>query len=174
MEGGGEKGVGLLLLLLHAARTCCLRGGLNDSLTQSQKCRAHAKHSTRIAAALLPSLAPFLPPFSHSLCSLVCQVAPCLCLCSQYPVLAFGKVIYAMSMHSMSSVKSKREPYTSPSLYKHPCPTLIEIFANANIFQVVHKYLCNLLRIQLMLIFAQCTRIFLAYEMRNKRQQQRL
>lgn len=41
-----------------------------------------------------------------------------------------------------------------------PCPTLIEIFANANIFQVVHKYLCNLLRIQLMLIFVQCTRIF--------------
>lgn len=100
------------------------------------------------------------PPFAHSLCSLVCQVAPCLCLCSQYPVLAFGKVIYAMSMHSMSSVKSKREPYSTPLSITNPFPTLIEIFANANIFQVVHKYLCNLLRIQLMLIFAQCTRIF--------------
>lgn len=49
-----------------------------------------------------------------------------------------------------------------------PCPTLIEIFANANIFQVVHKYLCNLLRIQLMLIFVQCTRIF--FGIRNAQQ----
>lgn len=134
-------------------------------MTQSQKCRAYAKHSTRIAAALLP------PPASpaHSLCSLVCQVAPCLCLCSQYPVLAFGKVIYAMSMHSMSSLKSKRKPYsTPPPSITNPCPTLIEIFANANIFQVVHKYLCNLLRTQLMLIFAQCTRIF--FGIRNAQQ----
>lgn len=84
---------------------------------------------------------------AHSLCSLVCQVAPCLCLCSQYPVLAFGKVIYAMSMHSMSSVKSKREHYISPLPISTISPTLIEIFANANVFQVVHKYLSNQLRI---------------------------
>lgn len=76
MEWGAEEGLALLLLL-HAARTCCLRGGLNDSLTQSQKCRAHAKHSTRIAVTLLPPPLPLQFSMPSGALSLLVQPISC-------------------------------------------------------------------------------------------------
>lgn len=143
-----EDGVVGLLLLLHAARTCCLRGGLNDSLTQSQKCRAHAKHSTRIAVTLLPPPLPF--PFHLRAFPLQFSMPSGALSLLVQPISCAGiwqsDLCHVHAQHVKCEIQART--LHLPSSYIHPlAPILIEIFANANVFQVVHKYLSNQLRI---------------------------